>query len=1724
MDEEGWSVQGKHGKNADRSNSQSLVNRRGTAALTSLKRLADWDALISCGRAGAILDTMERLEATWLKDFEHLVDMNLTFGVLKTFSFLIREKTLGALELLKKTMTIDLIGKIAKHLKQAKTSHIDLTSSDGQKIVQFTIIFRENVMHLLCHDKGAGENYFIRQRLIEALDICLDLISFLYSSPSNEAELISLEMVCKFSTHSNLSKARMTYCVYPHNFQSPTEWTPIKEKGPYEDLEDYIDTHFCLLKEDFDSNLRDGVKSLLEKPNAKNQNIWAYRDVQLCQDPFITYNKCVYEIQFTNTRVFANVSWDTSKRFLHGSLLILSNDNFLTYYFATVESRIIQRNGIPRVQVCFVSIPRKFGDGNYLLIEPHVFFPPYFYTMMALHKMLTQGVPFERYIVYANTEKSLPSYLKKDSTYTIGTHTLKISDQEKWLTPSALGLNESQRNAFFSCLTNEVALIQGPPGTGKTFLALKVLESLIHNRKYGAGPILIVCYKNYALDQILERFVGPKINVLRIGGQSKNESLSKDKNLRNVRAFLPAEVVSAKRKWKAQVDSDFARLQELTVLLNLVRAQIGLVKLDIFKKFKVVGGDVTLDIVSWLLKDRLGSLCKNLKRFQGQCFALSLNELAQGAEMLKLRDGRVHPKDLKEFYRIGQILSVVQYYLTASSSLQSVNLSKVEVSNELNFHQRWMVYMTWQRKLVTVLEEERRLAQESLIESQKALQEVSDYTLYKIQGVNPDIIGLTTTAAARHYSALYALGAKIVMIEEAAEVLESHIIASISTKCQHLILIGDHQQLKPSVKSNELNTVGKMEVSLFERLINNKIEWLRLSTQHRMRPEISALICPLIYKDLEDAPSTKNHPHIRGMEKDVFFFSHSQQEQHEVDGESKFNKFEAQMIAGTVHYLLCQGYDPNSITVLSAYGAQASVIHKALFKTYMSEEYKETVKDVTISTVDNYQGQENNIVLLSLVRSNVNGDIGFLKLANRICVGLSRAKDGLFIFGNMPCLSKPPGSAWKQLRRILESQKALGTSLPLKCATHETVTLVSDPQDFQAVPYGGCGKVCAVELNCGHNCKNLCHGFDRGHTDQFICKQDCLLKCSRGHGCSSTCNEPCPPCSVLVLRKLKCNHVQKIQCYLGDDRIHCNYKLAIELERCGHENTVRCGFLFEHGESILRCNQKLVATLNCGHKLRYKCGTISEEDILNVACLEKCNRININCPEGHECDKKCSDPCGKCDHVVKKKLNCGHSMMVKCCESVDDVACHSPCSRQLPCRHICRNLCSQPCYCKEMVPRRVKACGHVIKVECHTPDELLPDLCEEPCEKHLSCGHPCPGTCRQICDALECLTKVKFTLPCGHPVMVHCKLLQPGGLKINDLPPCKYPCRKGLPCGHLCRGTCGTCYEGRLHQPCLQRCDAVLECKHNCRNRCSLLYHSCTNRKCVDICHKKELKAREEHLKTIGEHWHKNQNIMDKINLELRQQLFNHMSQLQLGSGEDFFPKEYDLNEMIMILFGHVSKSVGYKYTNLCENISNVMSSFFLAELLAIIVSLASGSSKINGGAMELLKDLVRMASTRGNRMGYFEIEQLQLFTIWTLLHFDYYKLESKASNQGKIFNIARLQDVRVPTEEDVSKLRRLLNNCKNQLKIRDFSLTPIDRTALFPLTTELSAPVRHHPWRPAVGGAQPQAAAESEIVPENESSYTNVLTDLQNQVASLMQAMSLDETEEQDEVFEYVH
>ena len=246
--------------------------------------------------------------------------------------------------------------------------------------------------------------------------------------------------------------------------------------------------------------------------------------------------------------------------------------------------------------------------------------------------------------------------------------------------------------------------------------------------------------------------------------------------------------------------------------------------------------------------------------------------------------------------------------------------------------------------------------------------------------------------------------------------------------------IGDHLQLRPPTCVYRLAKDYHLDVSLFERLVNNGMKPCMLSVQHRMRPEVARLIVPSIYPTLKNHSSVLEYPDILGMQENVFFLEHTEREIQDREGKSHLNPYEVDLGLALVHHLLMQGYDPSMITVLTTYSGQLLHFKKVRRSQFM-------LQQVRISTVDNFQGEENDIIILSLVRSNEEENVGFLRIANRICVALSRAKKGFYLIGNMSALERN-SKLWNQISQILRANKQIGPEFGLKCEIHHTIMKV----------------------------------------------------------------------------------------------------------------------------------------------------------------------------------------------------------------------------------------------------------------------------------------------------------------------------------------------------------------------------------------------------------------------------------------------------------------------------------------------------------------------------------------------------------------------------------------------------------------------------------------------------------------------------------------------------------
>lgn len=172
---------------------------------------------------------------------------------------------------------------------------------------------------------------------------------------------------------------------------------------------------------------------------------------------------------------------------------------------------------------------------------------------------------------------------------------------------------------------------------------------------------------------------------------------------------------------------------------------------------------------------------------------------------------------------------------------------------------------------------------------------------------------------------------------------------------------------------------------------------------------------------------------------------------------------------------------------------------------------------------DNYQGQESDIVVASLVRSNPDHDIGFLSSPERLNVLLSRARNALILIGNAATFKSAHTGreTWTKLFSLLEEGGHFFQGVPAKCENHpHNTALLSTPVEFaENCPNGGCTEICGVKLRCGHHCGELCHHVNHG---EMVCRAPVEELCNTGrHVQKFECHErlevisrPCEECAA----------------------------------------------------------------------------------------------------------------------------------------------------------------------------------------------------------------------------------------------------------------------------------------------------------------------------------------------------------------------------------------------------------------------------------------------------------------------------------------------------------------------------------------------------------------------------------------------------------------------------------
>ncbi len=283
-------------------------------------------------------------------------------------------------------------------------------------------------------------------------------------------------------------------------------------------------------------------------------------------------------------------------------------------------------------------------------------------------------------------------------------------------------------------------------------------------------------------------------------------------------------------------------------------------------------------------------------------------------------------------------------------------------------------------------------------EAHKIMKQVAtleDYLLENTLSKTPVVAA--TLVGSNHHSIKH-LKFDTLVIDEAGQALEPACWIPIS-KAPKLILAGDHCQLPPTIKSETAAAQG-LAHTLFEKLIKtqNKAVVL-LQEQYRMHQSIMAFPSAMFYDNQLIAHSSVANTKLPYLDFAMQYIDTAGKSFDEtIEGTSSFNPDEAHfLIERLIEITQKDDQKNNSYAIISPYKKQVSFIKETIQN---NETLKDYLKNITVNTVDGFQGQEKDVVLLSLVRSNAKGEIGFLADTRRMNVAMTRAKKSLLIIGD----------------------------------------------------------------------------------------------------------------------------------------------------------------------------------------------------------------------------------------------------------------------------------------------------------------------------------------------------------------------------------------------------------------------------------------------------------------------------------------------------------------------------------------------------------------------------------------------------------------------------------------------------------------------------------------------------------------------------------------------------
>eukprot|EP00986_Skeletonema_menzelii_P007309 scaffold2849_cov150-Skeletonema_menzelii.AAC.6 len=507
-----------------------------------------------------------------------------------------------------------------------------------------------------------------------------------------------------------------------------------------------------------------------------------------------------------------------------------------------------------------------------------------------------------------------------------------------------------QVQAIRSGLCPGLTTIVGPPGTGKTDVACQIIANLYHS--YPTQKTVIVTHSNAALNDLFDKVMArgdvDERYMLRLGAGERNLNTTSSSSHDFTKAGRVAHIMSRRNDLLEKV-------QQLSESLNLSSAAER-------------GADGSPSYT-----------CETAEYF-------FFHHVKKGIDQFEAEMKKDPSANLKGSFP----------FLNYFPELQAEAMTSDDATTKI-------------KEIKAIFDE---LAEFRPIELLRSQRQRTDFLLTK----QARIVAMTCTHAAIARARLVELGFHYdnVIVEEAGQMLDIETIVplliqggesddssvSSNSRLKRVCLIGDHNQLPPVVKNISFSKFSQYDQSLFARLIKLGVPSIELNKQGRARADIARLYS-WRYDDLGDLDHVTEKEEFKKANTGLAHtFQLINVDDFEGRGESTPTAYfyqnvgEAEYSVALFQYLVLIGYPAEKISILTTYNGQKELIIDILSQRCGAGTPLAGIKPGAISTVDQYQGQQNNFIILSLVRTK---NVGHLRDIRRLVVAVSRARLGLYV-------------------------------------------------------------------------------------------------------------------------------------------------------------------------------------------------------------------------------------------------------------------------------------------------------------------------------------------------------------------------------------------------------------------------------------------------------------------------------------------------------------------------------------------------------------------------------------------------------------------------------------------------------------------------------------------------------------------------------------------------------